>query len=207
MKIIKVAYIYILTSPSGKKYIGQTTNFKKRFETYKNIRKRIHTQVKLGKALEKYGFENFIIETIEFNNITEEELDKLEIDYIKKHDSYNNGYNCTIGGGGKRVHCSEEERILAVKKSALKYKILHPDRIKESKLKYNRSEIGQLKQKESYKKRYLNDKKQITEYNKLYIQNNKEEHLARRRKYHELNKEKENARCREYYNKKKKEKC
>lgn len=57
-------------------------------------------------ALNKYGLENFeysILETITPNeniNIKEivKKLNDLEVFYIQKYDSFNNGYNLTIGG-------------------------------------------------------------------------------------------------------------
>lgn len=199
--MIDKCYIYILTSPSGKKYVGQTTSIKKRFENYRNLRRL--TQIKLSAAILKYGWDNFIKEEIEFINITQEELDGLEIEYIKKYDSFNNGYNCTIGGSGKRIHNTEEERLIARKISQEKHRELHLDKIREAKRKYSRSVRGKLKQKECYTDNYLKNKDIIASRNKQYILDNKEKHLERRRKYYLKNKEKENARCREFYWKKK----
>lgn len=54
--------IYKLTSPSGKHYIGQTTDIDKRLKHYKRVD--CKTQVKLFRAIEKYGFENFLIEIL-----------------------------------------------------------------------------------------------------------------------------------------------
>ena len=59
-------YIYMLVSPSNKKYIGQTINIKTRFNRYKNLH--CKTQRKLYNALAKYGFDKFkisIIKTVE----------------------------------------------------------------------------------------------------------------------------------------------
>lgn len=59
-------YIYMLVSPSNKKYIGQTINIKTRFNRYKNLH--CKNQRKLYNALAKYGFDKFkisIIKTVE----------------------------------------------------------------------------------------------------------------------------------------------
>ena len=109
--------IYKLTSPSGKVYIGQSINFKNRLNKYKNT-----TTKSIGNylfnAIQKYGFDNFNVEilaVIELDDditVTKMELDRLEIYYIQKLDSFNNGYNLTAGGGGsfKRI-ISEETRM------------------------------------------------------------------------------------------------
>jgi len=47
--------------------------------------------------MKKYGIDNFDIEVLETID-NKENLKQLEIYYIKKFDSYNNGYNMTVGG-------------------------------------------------------------------------------------------------------------
>lgn len=59
--------------------------------TYKNT--------KFYNSIHKYGPENFKLEIL-VDNVKNEDLDKLEIYYISLFDSYNNGYNETIGGQG-----------------------------------------------------------------------------------------------------------
>ena len=49
------------------------------------------------RALKKYGSENFDLIVLE-DNIPNDMLDEKEIFYIKKYDTFNNGYNCTLGG-------------------------------------------------------------------------------------------------------------
>lgn len=201
MKFIDKGYIYILTSPSGKKYVGQTTSLKKRFNSYKNGGK--VAQIKLYRAIEKYGWDNFNKEILDFYNLSQEELDNLEIKYIKELDSFNNGYNCTIGGLGKRMHYTEEERKLAKLYREAKYRNNNREKIKLRNKEYYTSELGIKTQKEYYLNYYLENKEHITEKNKNYIALHKEEHLARRRRYYQKNKEKENLRCRNLYNRKK----
>ena len=68
--------IYKITSPSGKVYIGQSVNIKKRWINYKGI----HSD-SLGpyitNSLKKYGPENHIFEVIE--NCSIEQLNEREI--------------------------------------------------------------------------------------------------------------------------------
>lgn len=56
--------------------------------------------VHLFKAIEKYGFDAFVIDEIFDVALTEYELNEKEIFYIEKFDSFRNGYNSTLGGDG-----------------------------------------------------------------------------------------------------------
>lgn len=92
---------------SNKSYIGITT-------TTLDFRKRTHIQsafnenhvrynVHFYKALRKYelnSFQWYVIDIVEKEELEEliEELKSLEINYIKKFDSFDNGYNKTPGG-------------------------------------------------------------------------------------------------------------
>ena len=53
---------------------------------------------KFGKAIKKYGWDNFTHEIIETNIQTLEDAKEREIYWIDYFDSYKNGYNSTIGG-------------------------------------------------------------------------------------------------------------
>lgn len=55
--------IYKITSPSGKVYVGESINIRKRFLKYKNLNCKY--QIKLYNSLNKYGYENHIFEVIE----------------------------------------------------------------------------------------------------------------------------------------------
>ena len=93
--------IYKLTSPSGKSYIGQTSvNFSVRFSQHKRAA-RDGSTCPIHNALRKYGAENFFIEILE-EDIPENLLNEREQYYIQKYDTYNNGYNATIGGEGNK---------------------------------------------------------------------------------------------------------
>ena len=94
---MKTGYIYKITSPSGKIYIGQTLNIKKRINSYKS--NSCNRQFKLYNSLIKYSWNNHIIEIIE--DCDYNIIDEKEIYWIEYYDSYNNGLNLTIGGKGK----------------------------------------------------------------------------------------------------------
>lgn len=95
-------YIYfIINQITNERYVGQTTNFNRRkTEHFSKLKQGIHPNPKLQNSFNKYGEENFIINKIQFDDITKQELDEQEIYYIKKYNSFNNGFNLTEGGTG-----------------------------------------------------------------------------------------------------------
>lgn len=89
--------IYCLTSPSGKKYIGQSWCVANRWRKYKKLYTP-KTQNKLFSAMKKYGPEKFTYEIIDLCE-NQTEMDRKENFYIMDvYDSMNTGYNCTEGG-------------------------------------------------------------------------------------------------------------
>ena len=90
--------IYKITNKvNGKSYIGQT-RYTIEFRWKQHQHKKDNTY--FHNAIKKYGIENFSIEILEECNI--EDLNSREIYYIAKYDTFNNGYNLTIGGDGNR---------------------------------------------------------------------------------------------------------
>lgn len=89
---------------NGKCYIGQAIKLKNRFKDhFRNWDNPIYENIVLYKAFKKYGLDNFEVSILkEFRSAltaeTKENLDYWEKYYIKELDSYNNGYNSTLGG-------------------------------------------------------------------------------------------------------------
>lgn len=98
-----------------KVYIGQTTEPKgfngrycrkgkdiERVYNYHNDRKNKNAVYNphLLNAIEKYGFDSFIVDKIFDVATSLDELNDKEIFYIKQFDSFSNGYNCALGGDG-----------------------------------------------------------------------------------------------------------
>lgn len=97
----KKGYIYKITNPNGKIYIGQTTRLKNRMSSYRTCNN-ISTQQLLYYSIKKYGWDNHTFEVL-----TEVTIDKIydtEIEYIKEYNSFfkenPNGLNMTRGGEG-----------------------------------------------------------------------------------------------------------
>ena len=94
--------VYVITNTvNGKRYVGQTTQpLHKRFYDH-FCQPNPHTR--MGRAVKKYGRPCFKIEELAQVN-TMEELDSMEIFYIKKFGTQDPkiGYNIRAGGGGRR---------------------------------------------------------------------------------------------------------
>lgn len=94
-------YIYkIVNKITNQVYVGQTTNLQRRLENHLSaLRNNNHVNPKLQSSWNKYGEENFEI-TSQIYDLTKEELNKKEIEEIQKENSYENGFNLTLGGDG-----------------------------------------------------------------------------------------------------------
>lgn len=102
--------IYLLTSPSGKHYVGQTSQpIEKRWKHgtgYKSC-------VALNKAIQKYGWENFTHEILAVCD-TGEEADELEKKFIQEYNCIvPNGYNIDRGGNANKIMGEETKRKIS----------------------------------------------------------------------------------------------
>lgn len=94
---------------NGKAYVGQTVF------SLKNRRDRHVSETLNGKdnnyfhnAIRKYGIKKFDWKILQECD-TIEELNRLEVHYIKLYDTFNNGYNLTKGGEGKVGYVPSKE--------------------------------------------------------------------------------------------------
>lgn len=120
--------IYLIVNDlNNKKYVGQSINLQKRLLKHCEQSSHIRYNNPLYRAVLKYGLNNFsfeileILETDDFTN-AKKKLDELEIKYISDYNTYNNGYNQTLGGDGgilgykmtdeQKQHVSENSKRL-----------------------------------------------------------------------------------------------
>lgn len=101
------AFIYKITSPSGRIYIGQTLYLKSRLTMHKSLAKR--SKCKLHASIKKYGWNNHVVEILEDGLFTKERLDELEIRYIAQFDCFKKGLNMTLGGDGVWGYIKSDE--------------------------------------------------------------------------------------------------
>lgn len=99
--------IYLLTSPNGKHYVGQTSQpIEERWKNGKGYK----SCTALNRAIQKYGWENFKHEILaECDN--QDEADYLEQKFILEYDCIvPNGYNIDYGGNANKVMGEETKR-------------------------------------------------------------------------------------------------
>lgn len=112
-------YIYsIINNITKQRYVGQTTNYyRRKKEHLSKLKENKHPNPKLQNAWNKYGEENFVFEK-ECFDISKKELDDKEKEYIKRYNSFVNGYNLTEGGTGGNTRFN---RILNFEKFCFAY--------------------------------------------------------------------------------------
>jgi group I intron endonuclease len=125
-----MGYIYILTSPSGKSYIGQTIrSIEKRFKAHQKERSRC---MAIYNAIQKYGWENFEKDWYE---CPDEDLNFDEELLVREMGTLSpGGYNLKEGGGNCKL--SEET------KQKMSEAHLGTYRDKETKLKMSEAQRG-----------------------------------------------------------------
>jgi group I intron endonuclease len=88
--MLKQSGVYKIKSPSGKVYIGQSSNIKRRMTEHLYSSKNKNT--KLYASIRKYGFSNHDIEILFLSDV-ESEKNKMEQFFINYYDSINRGLN------------------------------------------------------------------------------------------------------------------
>ena len=101
-----MGYIYKITNLINNKiYIGQTNitieeRFKQHiYNSFNHKQNKDEYDYPVHRAIRKYGKENFTIEILE--ECPQEQLNEKEREYIMQFNSYNLGYNATLGGDGQ----------------------------------------------------------------------------------------------------------
>lgn len=126
-------YIYKITNNiNGKSYIGQTTDYKRRFQEHRQLGYGSEQNKLLYYAFKKYGIENFSFEVIEDKTPNYNEREKYWIAY---YDSFENGYNMTEGGEEPPLNIGvnspfvthTEEQITEIKRLLKETKIQYKD--------------------------------------------------------------------------------
>lgn len=106
-------HIYIITNDiNDRVYIGKTTNtIKKRFERHYKDGKNCNNTFSIDYAMRKYGKNHFQVR--ELGKYPVSQLSEKEQYWIQYYNSYNKGYNLTLGGEGMQLY-SEEQLSAAI---------------------------------------------------------------------------------------------
>ena len=141
-----MGFIYRLTSPSGKSYVGQTTRLiEKRLleHTYPN------NCVALYNAINYYGWEKFEKEWIE---VPDEDLDFYEEMLIALLGTLSpGGYNLQEGGGNKRPSEETRERMSEALRGENHY-LFGKHQSEETKQRISKTKLGKTMSKETKQK-------------------------------------------------------
>lgn len=105
----KICGIYKITSPTGRVYIGQSVDIKRRIRAYK-YPEQVRSQRKLYNSLNKHGYKKHKFEIVAQCDI--EKLNDMEAFYVDAYQTFNtkHGLNCNYGGGSQAVHSEETIR-------------------------------------------------------------------------------------------------
>lgn len=107
----EIGTIYMITNLiNNKQYIGQTIRKPSvRFAEHLSVSQKSNYMA-VHRAIKKYGSKNFQFSILE--QCPQELLDEKETYYIKKYNTFNEGYNSTLGGQkGNKLFIDSKEMI------------------------------------------------------------------------------------------------
>jgi group I intron endonuclease len=90
VSMLKESGVYKLTSPSGKVYIGQSCNIRRRLSEHAYMAKKGTS--KIYSSIKKYGIENHYVEILFISDVLEEK-NRMEQFFINFYNSINDGLN------------------------------------------------------------------------------------------------------------------
>lgn len=122
---MKKWFIYKITNPAGRVYIGRTCDFYKRKTNYKCV-KNCKKQIQIYRSLVKYGYSNHtfeIIDSFESDALYMKGKERFWIRTYMSHGTrYNtDGMNCSDGGGGITTRIHSPEAIAKLKETKRKF--------------------------------------------------------------------------------------
>jgi group I intron endonuclease len=150
-------YIYLITSPSGKQYIGKSTLDPAQKTKSYQLAAKYFTDIKrpILEAIRKHGWENMKFEIVEKNDQwSTDDLNEREKFWINRYKTLHIGYNVTAGGDG---HDSDSAKLFWEnvseewkKKRALNCSVAQKKRYAETK----DSELTKKRKSDSHKGTY-----------------------------------------------------
>lgn len=148
--------VYKHISPSGKVYVGQTCELKKRWRSkgYNYLQKNNkgkYNQPTFAHALLKYGWDNFLHIVI-LENLTKSEADYAEKYLIRWYKIHNMSYNISDGGEGNSKPMTEEQKRQLTERMRKNNPRRGVHLTEETKQKIRISQVGKVMSKESREK-------------------------------------------------------
>ena len=159
---------------NGKMYIGYCVSFKNRKNRHlKCAEKGIVT--KFYNAIRKYGKDNFTWDILEDNVENINKLKEREVYYIKHLNTYNDGYNSTLGGdGGFTGHNSGQfKKGMKPWCTGIKLSEEHIEKLKIADRTLSYKPVLQFDMNDNYIREFssLKEAMELTKVNKQYISN------------------------------------
>lgn len=147
----KIGYIYKITNTvNGKVYIGFSTNPEYRFEQHKKESTKKFPKSIFHKAIKKYTWNNFKKEVIYGSKDHKYCLEEMEQYFISEYNSYENGYNMTLGGGGSFIGRKHTSETILKMREMVKYR---PKISEETRGKQRNAKLGTKHSEETRQKR------------------------------------------------------
>lgn len=179
-------FIYKITSPSGKVYVGSTIrkNIEHRWVSYKSLR--CKQQRKIYHSLKKYGVDSHKFEVIQECSL--EDMIRLECMYGEKFDVLGeNGLNLALPKATDTYQSMRDETREKIRQSAQKQFESEEQRQKISKIKKqwykdNEEKANEMFKKSKATKNTIENRKQNKEKRLNFIKNNPEKWEEMRRK-------------------------
>ena len=135
--------VYLLTSPSGKQYVGQTWDYETRMAGYRLGGSK--GQRALYAAIVKHGWNNFTAVKIVQGIQTQEWLDKIETAYIKAFNTIApHGYNLRAGGSHGKHHAMTRKKMSDAQRGERNHNFGKPPSI-ETRAKLRAAHLGKPK--------------------------------------------------------------
>lgn len=100
---------------TGESYIGFDSKWPRRKKYHKRFSKK-QDNIKFYNAIRKYGWDNFEWSVIYESTDGKHTLNVMEKFFISEYDTFNNGYNSTLGGDGTIGYNHTEETKQKMKK-------------------------------------------------------------------------------------------
>jgi len=177
--------IYIIISPTNKRYIGSSKSLKKRFNRYKNYS--CSRQSAILASLKKYGFDNHKVRVLFY--CEESELlfwERVFGDIYRSLATFENGLNITLPGYGDvpQVRTKEfRDRVSETQKNRFKDNLERENISIKTKAALNSPDINK-RIRDAQKRRYDNVDERIrrSETRKKYYENNPDAKEAARQK-------------------------
>jgi len=110
---MKLHYLYKLTFPNGKIYIGQTVDFKTRMRAHNNVANSKRLDTRLYNAIRKFGWDNVKKDIL---LICGSQIDMYEKQYIRllKATQKDFGYNLQFGGSSNKIYSEESKQKMSL---------------------------------------------------------------------------------------------